>query len=117
MVVSTVRSSQLAGMSSVRDDTVTGAAAAAAPLRSSFRMAGDSEVICLPLGCHRGSIWPYSGVPEGYPLRYLAEDRPACAGRATGYAARFLSNDKRGNDFVIEARNPDELRNRFRIEL
>jgi hypothetical protein len=29
----------------------------------------------------------------------------------------FLSNDKRGNDFVIEAHSPDELRNRFRVEL
>lgn len=27
----------------------------------------------------------------------------------------FLSNDTRGNDFVIEAHPPDELRNRFFI--
>jgi hypothetical protein len=28
-----------------------------------------------------------------------------------------VSNDKRGNDFVIEAHGPDELRNRFQIRL
>jgi len=30
---------------------------------------------------------PYSRAPEGHPLRHLAEHKPACAGRATGYAA------------------------------
>jgi hypothetical protein len=29
----------------------------------------------------------------------------------------FVSNDKRGNDFVIEAHGPDELRNRVQIRL
>jgi hypothetical protein len=29
----------------------------------------------------------------------------------------FLSNDRRGNDFVIEAHNSIELRNRFRVKV
>jgi hypothetical protein len=65
-------------------------------------------------------------VVEGHPFR--DEDRNAFTPRRQPDGSftffhpstrtfMFVSNDKRGNDFVIEAHGPDELRNRFQIRL
>jgi hypothetical protein len=100
MVIRTVRSSQLAGMSSVREDAVICAAAAAARTRSSLRTARDSGVICLPL-TGRGATEDQLGrtlrgarsvdiarpFPDrmGRPLGHRAEHRSGSVDRATGY--------------------------------